>query len=54
MYVGGLLEIKWIPNTAVGTIFGCIINSQFSDLKNGDRFYFENGPETTASAFTLG
>ena len=26
---------------------------QFEDLKKGDRFYYENGPSTSSTAFTL-
>ncbi len=50
-YSGGLTETV-LANAVVGPTFACVINEQFKDLKNGDRFYYENGPSTTS--FTLG
>ena len=35
----------------VGPVFGCLIGNQFSDLKKGDRFFYEHGPSQTS--FTL-
>lgn len=54
LYVGGLMESKSSDFVLAGPTFGCIIMEQFGDLKNGDRFYYENGPGTSSSVFTLG
>ena len=56
LYVGGLLENNRRNDASyvLGPTYACLLTSQFSDLKKGDRFYYENGPSTTASAFTLG
>jgi peroxidase len=50
-YAGGLSEQSF-GNGLIGPTFSCIIMKQFKELKNGDRFYYENGP--TATSFTLG
>ena len=42
LYIGGLVE-NHVPNAVVGPVFSCIIADQFSRLKEGDRFYYENG-----------
>lgn len=52
LYAGGLSEDSLSDTEAVGRTFGCIIMNQFRDLKNGDRFYYENGPAVNPSAFT--
>lgn len=54
MYAGSLMENKVSEKTLAAKTFGCIIMRQFADLKNGDRFYYENGPSVNPSAFTLG
>ena len=47
LYVGGLAE-EPVEGGQVGHLFAHMIASQFSVLKKGDRFYFENGgAETT-------
>ncbi|CAF0805368.1 unnamed protein product [Brachionus calyciflorus] len=53
LYAGGLLEKKISNTTLAAKTFSCLIMEQFADLKNGDRFYYENGPTVNQGAFTL-
>ena len=53
LYAGGLSEGTSNDLYNVGPTFGCIIMQQFKELKNGDRYYYENGPSTSLTAFTL-
>ena len=53
LYAGGLSESPSSDLYNVGPTFGCIIMQQFKELKNGDRFYYENGPSSSSTAFTL-
>ncbi|CAD5212435.1 unnamed protein product [Bursaphelenchus okinawaensis] len=41
MYVGSLLEDP-MPEALVGPTLGCVIGKQFKNLRDGDRFYWEN------------
>ena len=56
LYAGGLAEsLTTLPNqgeVAVGPSFGEIIMDQFSRIKRGDRYYFENGPSVSPYPFT--
>ena len=55
-FAGGLSEQNTNsgPNaTVIGPTFSCFLMKQFADLKNGDRFYYENGPVGSPTAFTL-
>ena len=54
MYAGGLSEKRATDDVAVGPTFACLIMNQFKDLKNGDRFYYENSPTVNPAAFTPG
>ena len=53
LYAGGLSEFVSSDQYIIGPTFLCLIMNQFSDLKKGVRFYFENSPTITNSAFTL-
>lgn len=49
LFVGGLAE-RPVSGGLVGPIFSCIIAQQFSNLRKGDRFWYEN--EGFESSFT--
>ena len=42
LYAGGFLENPLPPTLTIGPTFNEIIMQQFKELKNGDRFYYEN------------
>jgi peroxidase len=46
LFSGGASELP-LKDGMVGHTFSCIIAKQFSDLKRGDRFYYENGQSKT-------
>jgi hypothetical protein len=52
LYVGGLLENGIKPIRTIGPTFQKIVMKQFAELKNGDRFFYEN--DISPSKFTLG
>lgn len=41
VYAGGIAEIPQ-DGASVGALFSCIIGQQFKDLKDGDRYWYEN------------
>ena len=41
LFVGGLSEAP-LPGGLVGAVFGCIFADTFKNLRDGDRFYYEN------------
>ena len=41
LFVGGLAEKK-LPKSLLGPTFACLFGITFSDLRDGDRFYYEN------------
>eukprot|EP00092_Neocalanus_flemingeri_P040590 GFUD01044196.1.p1 GENE.GFUD01044196.1~~GFUD01044196.1.p1 ORF type:complete len:777 (+),score=180.51 GFUD01044196.1:168-2498(+) len=51
LYVGSILE-KPHKDSLVGRTFKCIIGDQFIRLKQGDRFWYENGGENAQFSFT--
>lgn len=50
LWSGGVSERR-MPGAQIGPTFACIIARQFSNLKKGDRFWYENG--NLPSSFTL-
>ena len=47
VFVGGLAE-DLAPGAIVGPLFGVVIRDQFERLRDGDRFWYENGQFTEA------
>lgn len=50
LWSGGISERR-LPGSQVGPTFACIIARQFSNIRRGDRFWFENS--NTPASFTL-
>ncbi|KAF5299451.1 hypothetical protein FQR65_LT01031 [Abscondita terminalis] len=53
LWVGGLLEPKY-GGGVLGLTFRDIIAEQFSRLKRGDKYFFENDPSINPGSFTPG
>ncbi|XP_053605798.1 chorion peroxidase [Plodia interpunctella] len=51
LWVGGLLE-EQTEGGVVGPTFALILADQFSRIKRGDRYFYENGPDVNPGAFT--
>jgi peroxidase len=51
LYIAGLSERPW-ADASIGPTILCIVGDQFTRLKKGDRFFYENGGQN--SSFTLG
>lgn len=51
LYVGGILEHP-VPGGVVGATFAEIISDQFARLKEGDRYFYSNGPPSNPGHFT--
>jgi len=49
----GMLAEKHMPNAIMGRLMMAIFEKQFQDLRDGDRFYFENDTAMTAEEIKL-
>ena len=47
LFIGGVCETP-LPGAIVGPTFGCIIGTQFHNVRYGDRFFFTHQGEHTS------
>lgn len=52
LWIGGLIESAR-GDGLLGPTFSDIIADQFSRFRQGDRYFYEHGPETNPGAFTI-
>jgi len=53
LYIGCLAETA-VGGSQLGPTAQCVVGEQFLRTKKGDRFFYENGPDSTDSSFTPG
>ena len=58
LWVGGLADNKRVAEAIVGKVFACLLEKQFTFMRNGDRFWYSHAPNpklgTQITAFTEG
>jgi len=58
LWVGGLADNARFAESIVGAVFTCLLERQFTFMRNGDRFWYSHAPNpnlgTQITAFTPG